>query len=455
MKAKMKVKILFGLWVVFFVLGNCEEKNEGLMKKGDGSVSNPYQIGSARDLELVRNNLGKHFIVTKEIDLNKVANFSPIGSVDAPFRGTFDGRGKVIRNLEIDGLEEGYFGFFGAIGLGSIVRNMKLEDINVKGRGNVGGLVGYSRGTIQKSGITGSVGQVGGLVGASKNSYTKSKVIMRGKSYIGGLVGWNGGTIEKSYASVAVRGEKSIGGLVGWNGGTIKKSYATGSVTGVGYQVGGLVGINGGTIEKSYASGAVKGEESTGGLVGKNMGTIEKSYASGAVKGEGITGGLVGYNYEGRIQNSYATGSVRGNEKVGGLVGYNDNKNRYDDVGNIIIGVSFGIIKNSYASGDVKGEKGIGGLMGYNRGKVQNSYTTGNVKGNEKVGVFVGDNDKGTISGKSYWKGGSALLKGLGRGSGANVERKTDAELKALTAVTTGWSTLIWEFQAGEYPKLR
>ena len=40
--------------------------------------------------------------------------------------------------------------------------------------------------------------------------------------------------------------------------------------------------------------------------------------------------------------------------------------------------------------------------------------------------------------------------------AGANVQGKTDAELKALDAGETGWNKdeEIWNFQAGQYPKL-
>ena len=39
--------------------------------------------------------------------------------------------------------------------------------------------------------------------------------------------------------------------------------------------------------------------------------------------------------------------------------------------------------------------------------------------------------------------------------AGANVQGKTDAEMRALDAGETGGSTEIWEFEAGKYPKLK
>ena len=233
-----------------------------------------------------------------------------------------------------------------------------------------------------------------------------------------GLFGWlGGGGVVKNIGLEGVNVMESflIGGLVGMNsGGTIENSYVTGSVTGTGSYVGGLVGWNksGGRIKNSYATGAVTGSQYVGGLVGENEGTIEKSYATGNVTGTGIyVGGLVGYNHR-TIGNSYATGNVTGSK------GY------------------------------------VGGLVGLNSGTIGNSYAMGDVAGSYKVGGFIGHTNPGTRIYANYWKKGSAS-KGVGRGSEANVEEKTEDDLKALDAGETGWSTEIWNFQAEEYPKLK
>ena len=210
-------------------------------------------------------------------------------------------------------------------------------------------------------------------------------------------------------------------GLFGWigNRGVVKNiGLEDVDVTGREWRVGGLVGHNQGKIKNSYATGNVRGKESVGGLVGHNSdeGTIEKSYATVTVTGTGRNvGGLVASNW-GQIKNSYATGNVKGNDRVAGLVGLNDRT-----------------IEKSYATGVVTGSKRLGGFVGHNQ------YDARNI-------------------GKNYWKEGSAK-QGVGRGdktnvSKANVFKKTDAELKKLDAGKTGWSTEIWEFEEGKYPKL-
>ena len=70
---------------------------------------------------------------------------------------------------------------------------------------------------------------------------------------VGGLVGWSDGTISMSYASGAVSGSNYVGGLAGttFNGHT-QDTYAVGAVSGSNF-VGGLVGVEtGGTITGSY-----------------------------------------------------------------------------------------------------------------------------------------------------------------------------------------------------------
>ena len=400
---------------------------------GDGTKEDPYQIATAGHLDLVRWNLKKHFIVIKDLDLRAIANFEPIGDREKIYRtykykyfkGTFDGNGKKIKNLRINRPTESEIGLFGVMNGRSIVKNVKLEDANVRGNENVGGLVGYNQGgKIENSQAAGSVfgrgDRVGGLVGYIPNSSGKT-------------------TIENSQASVSVEGNDYVGGLVGYSyNANIKNSHATGNVFGENY-VGGLVGQ--GSASNSYATGTVTGNDEVGGLVGRiSSGTIENSYATGTVTGNEKVGGLVGYNNnEGTIQNSYATGTVTGNEKVGGLVGR----------------ISSGTIENSYATGTVTGNEKVGGLVGYNNneGTITNSYATGTVTGNYNVGGLVGYNNR-SISGKNYWKTG-ATGKGVGDGNRANVESKTDSELRALTSGDTSWDPKIWKFEEGKYPKFK
>lgn len=210
------------------------------------------------------------FRLTNDLDLSDEPNFY------IPYlAGEFDGNGHEISNLSLNSNLASPIGLFGYLPPSGKVTQVGIENINI---------TGYSG--------------------------------------VGGLVGWSMGTVNNSYANGSVNGD-STGGLVGQNEGTVSNSYSTGSVTGE-VDVGGLVGYNKGTVTGSHSTGSVTGDEAVGGLVGQNYdGTVSNSYATGSVTGYSNVGGLIGRN-EGMVRDSYASGGVAGNYSIGGLVAVND-----------------------------------------------------------------------------------------------------------------------------------
>jgi hypothetical protein len=255
------------------------------------SPSQDLEIRDWYDLDAIRNNLRGHQILMNDLNsttagytelasptANGGKGWQPIGTLDNPFSGTFDGQGYEIHDLFINRLDEDFVGLFGVVNEGR-----PIEDI--------------------------------GVVNADVTGY----------EYVGGLVGGNVGTVSNSYSTGSVSGNKYVGGLVGYNeGARMSNSYSTGSVSGNRY-VGGLVGLNGevGTVSNSYSSGNVTGSYGVGGLVGGNVDTVSNSYSTGSVSSNSSVGGLVGRS-TGTVSNSYSTGSVTGNEGVGGLMGWNE-----------------------------------------------------------------------------------------------------------------------------------
>ena len=255
---------------------------------------------------------------------------------NSSYTATFDGRGHTISNLYIDRSSTDNVGLFGLLGRGGNVRNLGIEGGSVTGNRLVGGLVGFSSGTIRACYATGDAS---------------------GRNRVGGLVGNNPGTISACYATGNATGTAgNVGGLVGYSEGTISACYATGNVSGS--NVGGLVGYSEGTISACYATGDASGTNWVGGLVGYNNGsTISACYATGTATGTGDNvGGLVGWN-AGTISACYATGNASGSSSVGGLVGRN-----------------LATISACYATGNASGSSSVGGLVGLNNGTVTNSY---------------------------------------------------------------------------------
>jgi hypothetical protein len=462
----------------YSIIANFEELDPGtLFAGGNETEENPYQIANWHHLYNIRDYLNSHFILINDLysttagyeelaspTAKEGKGWQPIGSWDARFTGSFDGRGYEIRNLFINRSDEDDVGLFSAVEQSGVIKNIGVTNATVIGQDRVGGLVGYNSGGIVSNSystgsVTGTIYHVGGLVGGNEgtvsNSYSSGSVT--GDKYVGGLVGTNIGTVSNSYSTGSVTGNDDLlGGLVGVNEGTVTNSYSTGNVTG-NLGVGGLVGVNGytgpGIVSNSYSTGSVNGESYVGGLVGGNSpesnvsnsystgsvagslsagglvggnegGTVTDSYSVGSVTGNSDVGGLVGWNKEGTVSSSYSTGDVTGDERVGGLLGSNEwgtVTNSYS-VGSVrgnssvggLVGDNGGIVSNSYSTGSVSGNSAVGGLAGLNWGDVSDSYSTGSVSGNSAVGGLVGWNE-GTVS-NSYSIGsvtGGELVGGL------------------------------------------
>jgi filamentous hemagglutinin family protein len=336
--------------------------------------------------------------------------FVPVGNGTTNFSGGFDGAGHTINNLTVkSNLDAGLFGDVGT----ATIQNVGLVGGSVMGgnseAGNVGGLVGYTSGTITNAYTTGTVinnytnGDTGGLVGYDKGSITGSYATgtVFGGDQIGGLAGTTYGAISNSYATGAVNAAASTstsGGLIGFAqaGGSIANSYATGAVTGGTLYVGGLIGRSFSSVTGSYATGAVSGTGNVGGLVGLySFTTVSNSYATGTVTGSGEVGGLVGYGLSGSITGSYATGNVTAlgaSSDVGGLVGL-----LWGNADTVTVG-------NSYATGSVTASgasSNVGGLTGSNfqTAVISASTASGNViatGAGSNVGGLSGYNDTST-----------------------------------------------------------
>lgn len=142
--------------------GNRGPVSEAFM--GNGTKTDPYLIMTAADLRKlsddVRNGTsfrGVFFRMENDIVINRNVltsagnlngsgnNFEqwiPIGAEKTPFSGSFDGNGYSIKGIYIDADEDdsNIWGLFGCC-TGSI-SNLDLKDSFIRGRGNIGGIVG-------------------------------------------------------------------------------------------------------------------------------------------------------------------------------------------------------------------------------------------------------------------------------------------------------------------------
>ncbi|VWC72775.1 filamentous hemagglutinin [Burkholderia lata] len=307
-------------------------------------------------------------------------------------------------------------------GTGDIQASIARGNVQITGKGTLGGLVGLNEGFVDASIAEGTVTAgndsiAGGLVGENAGKIAKSsasgKVVAGNASVVGGLAGNNTGTIVSSRATgdVLAGTDSAAGGLVGVNKGSVDRSAATGDVTaGARSHAGGLIGRNAGTVLASNASGNVKAgaQSDAGGLIGRAETTsrVTKSLASGDVEAgdNSAAGGLIG-RVGGTVDASHASGSVRAGaySQIGGLAGLNG-----------------GSISKSFSNGTVSGGRysNLGGLAGVNLGRIERSTTESHIAFtsgyNQTYGALAGVN-YGTLSG-NHASGNSVTLVGSNRG---------------------------------------
>ena len=263
-------------------------ENEAADFEGEGTAESPYLIDDVEDLKLLAQKVnggvtyeGKHFQLTANIDL-KNEPWTPIGTENNFFQGTFDGGGHQITNLKIGKRE--YGGLFG----------------------NVWGA------TIQNCNVTGEV---------------------NGYNYSGGIVGYandNTHILNCSFQGNVEGNGQDRGGIVGSTsiGCDVSGCFVTGTVTG-GNRVGGIAGNGVGTIKNCYALADVTAAgDSAGGIAGYayNL-SIENCYYSGKVSSNGNAGGIAGIARNSEIQNCVSLAeSVTGIWKVNRIAGKNSAK---------------------------------------------------------------------------------------------------------------------------------
>jgi len=249
-------------------------KDPGYTIEGNGSYTVTSADGLMNVAELV--NGGKtdiNITLDKNIDLTG-KDWTPIGtSFDNSYTGTFDGGGHTITGLTITTKDQ-FVGLFGYLNRAGTVKNVVMEGVQITSNqiygGSIGGVVGYSWGTIENCSVSGSVSGtkcVGGVVGAQKaGSITgcSSSATVKGTVDVGGVAGEKWGSMTACYATgnvtLEIDSPKNLsgGGLVGFNGGSsVLACYATGNVTSTGsstgnVHIGGFLGDNYTTVTACY-----------------------------------------------------------------------------------------------------------------------------------------------------------------------------------------------------------
>ena len=261
---------------------------------GSGTEEDPYLIYTAEGLKVFRDkaNGGERNAFAKlmndivlndgtfDADGNYTAadgstaepeKWTPIGTDDNRYRGTFDGNGKTVKGLYVNTESDRTAGLFGATG-GPKIKNLTVDGC-VIGKDWAGGILGFS---------------TGGVIENCTNnaSVTVANLDSDRQAYVGGIAGvtyakligcGNTGKITvKNIAQIA-----NVGGVVGYQNNpgwdAIYDCYNTGDVSGEAgtLYLGGIAGgIALGIISNCYSTGKLDSTGSTtvylGGIVGLN-----------------------------------------------------------------------------------------------------------------------------------------------------------------------------------------
>ena len=369
----------------------------------------------------------KDYFLGTNIDISSLAaTYQSIGNATTTFTGTFDGNNNVIQNFTYNNSSTDYFGLFGIVNDGGIIKNIKMTNVSVTAKNATGALIGVLLdGTVTNVTISGNVsgviavGIVIGNAGDGTVSYVSSSGSVAGSTSVGGAIGRICGTITvtDSFSTADVTSNNivddpyyGVGGFVGGindtgncDGTVIERCFATGAINSdlqtYSDTVGGFSGlIVNADVSKSYATGKIStvGTSSVGGFIGYGVTELEQTYSTGKIYSQGDDGTIGGFagTLAGKIHDSFTTSSVKGEGTT------------------LIVGGFVGTLQE-----DTSG-------MEIFRSYVTNTATS---SGSNTIGGFVGGN---VMDGGSYTLDDTLWNKSLNAGLDSLGDSTTDPELK-------------------------
>ena len=300
-----------------------KQRQRGIALLAMGGADTPFQIAGAAQLaELAQYvNAGDaafvsaHYVMTDDVNLSAYGNWTPIGTIDQPFAGVFDGQNYVVTGLKID-RNEFYQGLFGYVSgtddaHKAQIKNVAVRDAQIRARTEVGAVVGrygqFTQGFVEP---LENCAMIGGTIQGTSS--------MGQSSCVGGIVGRACGEIQRCYATGDIIGADNAidyGGIVGETYKAVKACYWTGRLSALGSYAddfGGIVGTARGAVTNCYTTGDITGSldnaATLGSIVGCALDRVTNCYATGSVKGWRAIGGIAGQAYG----DTYAHATISG-----------------------------------------------------------------------------------------------------------------------------------------------
>ncbi|MGN0543189.1 MAG: hypothetical protein ACI4JG_07045 [Acutalibacteraceae bacterium] len=280
-------------------------------------------IYTAEDLNNIRNNLSGKFILMNDIDLSAYENWQPIGTLQAPFCGKFDGNSFTVKNINISEIE----GENPSAGLFGTVENSQIKDVTVIGQIDVNNDNGIRAGLI--------CGEAYNSVVTNCITYGKIDVTTKAAVWVGGIAGFLSQSNEEECKIEQCQNNAAV----------TANGFCSYKPEGINYFVGGIAGISEGLISKcsNYGEVTAIGRNNgydyfytlAGGICGNSDGEINNCYNIGNISSVGtkyvFAGGISGFWYQFEdIYNCYNIGQVKAEVKEA------TDKYNYSNIGGII-----------------------------------------------------------------------------------------------------------------------
>ncbi len=358
-------KIEFAAEIIDWYKPTPEDHEIGYYKTADG---NTYVVTSNDGLKKIAEEINagvatdRNIVLSEDIDLNAsrslVSNWTPIGSEEKPFKGTFDGKGFTIKNLVLapDESANWYVGFFG-YAKDATIKNVVFENVNVlvggedtNEGGHIAAVVGALEGTSTIENVT-----------VQGNVYVEADVTMNNASRVAAVVGGNGYgnvTVKNVHVQAAegsyVKANNCVGAIAGqlnwWA--SFENCSSNIDVTGTKFFAGGIIGIapTQATFVNCHSTGDVA-------ITAGRSGTANDHYRVG-----GIAGGwddntsypcvLTNCSYTGKVSGTNADGRVAETLDYLGYVGRGYGLTGREGSKVIIDGISFVQVGNAAPFGN-------------------------------------------------------------------------------------------------------
>ncbi|MBR1962052.1 MAG: hypothetical protein IKA26_03745 [Alistipes sp.] len=192
----------------------------------EGDLNNPngyyikdgvYHIQNATGLDWLAEQVnggnsfsGVKIVLDGDIDLSATrattyTEWTPIGTSDHAFSGSFDGSGYTVRNFQVTALE-GHAGLFGYITLGGPIQNLTVENVKIVANHYAGGIVGRGYVNIENC----HVNNVDITLSVKNNDWSD-----KAGGVIGQMMEGSSTTKNCTAKNVSIKGYRDLGGIAG------------------------------------------------------------------------------------------------------------------------------------------------------------------------------------------------------------------------------------------------